>query len=142
MTDPATRLSGFIRDSLDFGDPISDGVDLFERVRITGDDASDFMDLFFETFDVNASTYRWYFHHAEEGDSGFGGVFFRSPDQKVEHIAITPDLLREAISSKEWPIEYPGHDIPRIRGDVLVNQFLAVGLLIGVVAVVITRFVS
>lgn len=69
-----------------------DDTDVFGQLGIEGDDAFEFIEAFANRFSVDMSGYRWYFHHAEEG-MNTGSLFFRSPDQWVERIAITPTIL-------------------------------------------------
>lgn len=99
--------------------------DVFGQLGIEGDDAFEFIEAFANRFSVDMSGYRWYFHHAEEGVNT-GSLFFRSPDQRVERIAITPDILGEAIRTKRWPLQYPTHKVPSVRWDTRLNQAIVV----------------
>jgi len=104
---------------------LPDDANVFGQLGIEGDDAFEFIEAFANRFAVDMSGYRWYFHHAEEGVNT-GSLFFRSPDQRVERIAITPDILCEAIRTKHWPLQYPTHRLPSVRWDIRLNQALIV----------------
>jgi hypothetical protein len=97
--------------------------DLFRRLAIDGDDASEFIDEFARTFGVDTSEYRWYFHHGEEG-LNFGGVLFPPPYRRVSWIPITLTTLVEAARTKRWPIAYPAHNLPKVRWDLRLNLAL------------------
>lgn len=103
--------------------------DLFDRYGIDGDDASEFMENFITRFEIDAANYRWYFHHGEEG-TNYGGLFFAPPYRRVKRLPITPNILIEAIESKQWPLRYPVHSLPAVRWDTRVNQLLFVAPLV------------
>jgi hypothetical protein len=99
---------------------IADSADLFFEAGIDGDDAFEFVDAFAAQFAVDISGYRWYFHHGEEGHN-LGGLFFRPPYDRVDHIPVTLDLLIKAVELKRWPIVYPPHELPETRWDTRIN---------------------
>ncbi|MDO1558891.1 DUF1493 family protein [Brevundimonas sp. 2R-24] len=105
-------VRAFARRPLD----IPEDEDLFRRLSIDGDDADEFLEPFAERFGVDMSAYRWCFHHGEEGVNP-GAVFFKPPDQRVERIPITLDILVEAARSGRWPVAYPGRRLPKVRWD-------------------------
>ncbi len=115
-----------------WGEKLPDGgdTDLFERFGIEGDDASEFMETFASRFEIDAENYRWYFHHRDEG-TNFGALLFKPIYERVKRIPITPDILIEAIESKQWPVAYPPHEVPPVRWDIRANQLV---LAISVVA--------
>ena len=123
VRNPRSDLIEFLRLFSESPESLSDDADLFALIGLEGDDASDFIDRFSGRFGVDANGYRWYFHHAEEGWN-FGGLFFAPPDQRVERLPITPGILVEAIEAKQWALQYPLHDLPRVRWDTRVNQSL------------------
>lgn len=129
MTDPQAELSDFLASVAD--GPLRGEVDadVFGALGIDGDDGFDFIDSFAARFGTDMSGYRWYFHHGEEG-WGVGGLFFRPPYARVKTIPITRDILVEAIRSGRWPIEYPAHELPKVRWDTRINQGVALGLLV------------
>lgn len=141
MTTPEDQLADFLKQASDFERAVPDGADLFKAMRITGDDAFELMDSFFAAFEIDASEYRWYFHHAEEG-MNVGGLVFKSPGQRVDYIPLTPEILKEAIKSKQWPIRYPEHSLPKVRGDMLINQVLLLVGGAGLLLFLWTRFVT
>ncbi|MBL7974181.1 MAG: DUF1493 family protein [Candidatus Kapabacteria bacterium] len=91
----------------------------------TGDDFNDLIEKYAEQFNVDMSLYLWYFHHSEEGLMSVGNIFFKTPDQRVTHIPITPTMLLEFAQSGKWNVRYPEHTIPPKRYDILVNQIIA-----------------
>jgi hypothetical protein len=117
-----------------------DDADLFEVFGIEGDDAFEFMEGFAAEFGVDMSDYRWYFHHSEEGQN-FGGVFFRPLDRRVQRIPITVHVLLEAIKTKQWPVRYPEHVLPRVRWDIRFNQLLVLLFLLALASWLWSRFV-
>lgn len=139
--DAKDAVADFIADHCDYDQSLTGGDDIFLIVRITGDDADDFMVRFADRFSVDMANYRWYFHHEEEG-SNFGGLFFKSPDQRVDYIPITIDLLADAVREKRWPIEYPTFELPRARKDILINQSIVAICLLGLVVFLWERLVS
>tara|TARA_R110002051_G_scaffold279692_1_gene341180 strand:+ start:94 stop:519 length:426 start_codon:yes stop_codon:yes gene_type:complete len=125
MSDARSRLAEWFEEFWGEQLPIGDDIDLFERFGIEGDDASGFMDSFAAHFDVDGQDYRSYFHHRDEG-TNFGALFFAPPYRRVQRIPITPDMLVKAIETKRWPLTYPPHEVPAVRWDRRVNQFLLV----------------
>jgi len=101
--------------------------DLNDELGIDGDDFSELMELFKKEFGVNMENYRWYFHHGEEGWS-IGTLFVKPPYARVQRIAVTPRLLLQAATAREWPITYPEHHLPSRRYDILIDQIALLGL--------------
>jgi hypothetical protein len=102
--------------------------DIFEHLRISGDDVSEFLERFAARFDIDMRGYLWYFHQDEEFSLNFGALIFKPPSERVERIPITPAVLSEAIDTKHWPIVYPGHHLPKVRWDIVFN--IPIGLLL------------
>ncbi|MNT62723.1 hypothetical protein D3C72_2004740 [compost metagenome] len=123
MSDARLRLAEWFEEFWGKKLLASDDDDLFERFGIDGDDASSFMDGFGARFGINGENYCWYFHHREEG-TNFGALFFAPPYRRVRRIPITPNILIEAIETKQWPLKYPPHQVPTVRWDIRVNQLL------------------
>jgi acyl carrier protein len=109
--------------------------DLFEDFGVFGDDLFELIDEFSEKYDVNIDNFLWYFHSPEEASSLFG-IIFSPPNKRVSRIAITPDILVQYDNQKCWRLEYPAHEIPKRRWDILLSQllFLALGVA-GIVSV-------
>lgn len=125
MSDARKQLAEWFEGYCDAPLPGRGDADLFKVCGIVGDDAWGFMDAFAAHFGVNGDGYRWYFHHDEEG-TNFGALFFKPPYRRVDRMAITPDILVEAIESGQWPLHYPPHELPSVRWDIRVNQALVV----------------
>lgn len=140
MSDARTAVAEFLRDFWGDTKPLSDDADLFATLGIDGDDAFEFMDKFAAKFEIEASNYRWYFHHGEEG-TGIGGLFFAPPYRRVDHIPISLNTLTEAVETKRWPIDYPAHELPSARWDIRLNQVLALLALGGLALWLWHRFV-
>ena len=100
---------------------IRSDTDLHAELRVDGDDFFELAETFQERFSVEMSSYRWYFHHGEEGWS-LGGLFFRAPQDRVARIPVTPQLLLESANSGRWMLEYPEHTIPPERYDLFFLQ--------------------
>lgn len=109
---------------------LTPNADLHDDLGITGDDFSVLMRKFEKEFGVDMQAYRWYFHHAEEGALGFGGLFINSPSYRVPHIPVTPQLLLQAASQGSWPMQYPEHE-PRGKGvDITIDRVLALAVVL------------
>ena len=119
----------------------ADDEDLFARFGIDGDDAFDFMDSFAARFEVDIANYLWYFHHGEEGVN-IAGLFFAPPYRRVKSIPITAATLLEAIRSRRWPLEYPAHNLPKVRWDIWLNLSLILFMFALVAIGMALRFLS
>lgn len=126
-------LFEFLQETLDAQGPVEKDVDLFRRYGIDGDDGSEFMQAFHQSFDVRLEGFRWYFHYAEEGFPKIGALFCKPPYGRVAHIPVTVRHLEEAIDKKVWPISYPEHQLPSKRWDIIIDWiFLGAILLTGI----------
>lgn len=141
MSDAHAQVSNFLERFEPPTRVMSDDEDLFDALGIEGDDAVEFMDAFVTRFDIDATTYRWYFHHADEGWN-LGGLFFRPIYRRVERIPITVAVLTEAVRTRRWPILYPDHVLPRRRWDILINQIVIAASLFGILVGAWLRFVA
>ncbi|MBL0118014.1 MAG: DUF1493 family protein [Saprospiraceae bacterium] len=94
--------------------------DIDRDLRWTGDDFDELMEKYAQRYQVDMSSYLWYFHHAEEGNN-FGSAFFRAPNELVEHIPVTPKLLFEFAQKGKWDLDYPEHTLPKRRYDLIAN---------------------
>ena len=94
--------------------------DLFFDLRISGDDFHELMEEFATTFKVDMSNYLWYFHTNEEGQN-IGGVFFKPPYNRVNHIPVTPAMLLDFANAGHWQIQYPEHQLPKYRWDMVIS---------------------
>lgn len=101
--------------------------DIFETVRISGDDCFELIEKFSKKYDVDISNFLWYFHHEEEGSwNSIGGYFYKSPDKLVNRIPITPKMLAQFAETKKWEINYPHHQVPDKRKDLIFNQIVLI----------------
>ena len=108
---------------------ITSQTDIFEDLGVVGIDFHEMMEKYAEKFNVDMTSYLWYFHSGEEGLS-IGREFFKSPYDRVNRIPVTPKMLTEFANKTYWDIAYPDHKLPKRRWDILINQGLAIGLFI------------
>lgn len=130
MSEARTAVLEFLKDAWDWTRPLSDDEDLFDALGIDGDDGTEFMEMFVARFDVDATDYRWYFHHGDEGWN-IGALFYRPIYRRFGRIPITVAVLTEAVRTRRWPIVYPEHHVPGRRWDIVINQIFVVVVLIG-----------
>lgn len=104
--------------------PITAKTDIYKDLGTVGDDFFELIEKYALRFKVDISTFLWCFHSEEEGQN-FGSLFFKPPDARVERIPITPYLLAKFVETKKWEIDYPPHELPEIRYDMIVNQVFA-----------------
>lgn len=97
--------------------------DLLNDKGVCGDDFHELIDDYAKNFNVDMTGYRWFFHADEEGWNIIGGFFFK-PHKMVTHIAVTPALLRYMANKGHWDMEYPPHNLPKQRWDIIINQVL------------------
>lgn len=81
-------------------------VDIFAELGVAGDDFHDLIDAYARQFEVCMDNYLWYFHTDEEALSFTSSIFGR-PYQKVNRIAVTPQMLLQFANSKCWQLDYP-----------------------------------
>ena len=124
--DTIALVRAFIAKECDYDGALSLDDDVFYRLGITGDDSDDFLESFAKTFDIDTSGYLWYFHSEEEG---FSVVPFKPPNQLVDRIPITIQVLAESVEAKVWTVVYPDHDMPASRLDVAFHWFFFVVLI-------------
>lgn len=122
-------------------DKISPETDLYADQRVDGDDFFEFAETFGSKFSVDMSSYRWYFHHGEEGWSP-GGLFFRAPQDLVERIPKTPRLLLESANNGRWMLQYPEHYIPPKRHDLTINAVIVAFVILALVVYVIIKIAT
>lgn len=97
--------------------------DVFSEVGIDGDDCDEFLQKYSEKYSVNMNDFLWYFHYQDEASLtsfNIGGSLFKSPNQSVTMIPITPKMLTEFANSKKWSVDYPEHKLPKHRYDIYV----------------------
>ncbi|OKH18113.1 DUF1493 family protein [[Limnothrix rosea] IAM M-220] len=112
----------FIQTELEVSETLlNPDTDLFQTFDLQADACNDFMKSFGEEFKVDLDNYLWYFHHGEAG-LNIGGFIFAPPYRRVERLAITPEILQKAATKKRWKLQYPDHDIPKKRWDMVINK--------------------
>jgi hypothetical protein len=101
--------------------------DIFETVRISGDDCFELIEKFSKKYNVDISNYLWYFHHEEEGSwNSIGGLIYKTPDKLVKRIPVTPKMLTQFAETKKWNFNYPYHQLPEKRKDILFNKIVLI----------------
>ena len=128
-----------VDDTLDFlkdlagTDKIAPDSDIFKDIGMVGDDFREMIEKYSEKYSVNMETYLWYFHNVEEGFMSIGGFFFDAPYNRVERIPITPTMLCDFANKGKWGINYPDHQVPKKRYDILINRVVVGVFILGVV---------
>jgi Protein of unknown function (DUF1493) len=117
------EVAQFVRDETGYKN-ISPETKLVEDIGSDGDDMFEFMQHYSKRFAVDLSSYRWYFHHREEGSWSLGGLFFAPPYDRVSHLPITVGMLHDFAQQKRWALSYPEHQLPKHRIDLYINQVL------------------
>ncbi len=115
-------------------DEVKADADIDHDLGCTGDDFHELINEYSDKFNVNMESYLWYFHTYDEGHSNsIGRIFFKTPYERVKHIAVTPNVLWESVCAGIWTIEYPEHELPNRRYDILINQVVVVVFIIFVI---------
>lgn len=97
--------------------------------HILMDDFHELVDIYAKQFNVNMDNYLWYFHAEEEG-TNISKYFYKPPYDRVDRISITPLILEQFAQAREWNIEYPPHNLPKHRYDLIINFiFITIPLL-------------
>ena len=117
------EIAALVREQTGF-ERVTPTARLVEDIGADGDDMFELMERYSERFGVDLSTYRWYFHHGEEGSWSMGGLVFDPPYKRVPHMPITVGMLHQFAEQKRWGIHYPQHQLPKRRIDILINQVL------------------
>ena len=103
--------------------------DIFS-LGIYGDDMDEFIGSYHKKYNVNFDNYLWYFHNEEEISNNFsiGKIFFKPPYDSVERIPITPEILTKFANTKVWEIDYPEHQLPKYRYDIILDFIIFGGI--------------
>ena len=141
MDEARAAVLEFLDEAWDWRRPLADDADLFDALGIDGDEGSDFIEAFVARFEVDATAYRWYFHHGEEGWS-IGALFYRPIHRRFGYIPITLAVLTEAVRTRRWPIAYPEHVVPGRRWDIVINHIFAAAVMAGLAVWGWMRFVG
>jgi hypothetical protein len=96
---------------------------------VYGDDFWELIEAYSKKFEVDCSNFLWYFHSREEGMNS-GAFFFKSPDQCVERIPVTPQMLLNFTKTKKWGVVYPPYKIPTKRWDIIINKIIFIAIIL------------
>ncbi|MFB6344094.1 hypothetical protein ACE1ET_20415, partial [Saccharicrinis sp. FJH62] len=121
-------------------DSLESDSDIFE-LGIVGDDFDELIVEFSEKYKIKMDSYLWYFHANEEGLS-IGGLFFKSPNKRVNRIPITPKFLLTIANQGFWNIDYPKHELPKYRLDIIINKILVAVFVIIFGYTIIHKFIN
>lgn len=114
--------------------------DVFAEVGVSGDDCNDLMITYQKKYQVDMSKYLWYFHHEEEESwNTIGGSFFQRPNERVKRIPITPKMLTEFANSKKWNVDYPEHNLPKYRYDIIISWSFIILLIILITIIIFLK---
>ena len=102
--------------------------DIEKDLGCTGDDFFELMEAYSKRFGVDMSGFLWYFHTQAEGHN-LGSLIARSPDQHVQRIPVTLDVLVHSALNRKWSVVYPPHQIPEQRWDIRINQLLGLAVI-------------
>lgn len=105
--------------------------DLFEELGIEGDDFSELIEKYALTFNVNMDDFLWYFHSNDEGINVWRFIF-KPPNKKVNRIAVTPELLLRFANTKKWDLNYPEHNKPTNRRDLIYSNIFWLIIVLGI----------
>lgn len=119
---------------------INSQADIFSGLGVTGDDFHEMIEKYAKKFNVDMTSYLWYFHANEEGHNT-GSIFFKAPHEKVKRIPVTPKMLVDFANKGTWTIDYPEHTLPKRRYDIIINRVLLLGLLIYIVITLLIKYV-
>ena len=121
-------------------DQINSQTDIFLDLHVFGDDFHEMIEKYSKTFNVDMTSYLWYFHTYEEGYNT-GAYFFKAPNERVNRIPVTPKMLLDFANNGKWTIDYPEHTIPKRRYDLIINTVLILGILILFIISLLIKFV-
>ena len=114
--------------------------DIFLDLGVTGDDFHEMIEKYQKTFNVDMTSFLWYFHADEEGQS-IGGGFFKPPYERVKRIPVTPQMLLDFANKGKWIIDYPEHTLPKRRYDLIINTILVIGFFIFLTIYLLNKYV-
>jgi hypothetical protein len=121
------QILAFVR-SRTTAEEVNEDSDLFEDLELRGKTFTDFIKAFAQRFQVDISTYTWYFH-TDEDEISIGTMFFKPPNERVHRIPVTPSMLLHFANQGYWDVHYPEHEIPSSRLDILINILIVFGVL-------------
>lgn len=114
----------FLEDQID-SDAITEASDILKDLCVDGDNFFDLVTFFSKRYNVDISSCLWYFHWSEEGSwNSIGSWISKSPDKKVPYIPVASLMLTEFANKGKWDIQYPDHQRPKRRYDLMLNGVL------------------
>ena len=114
--------------------------DVFAEVGVSGDDCDDLMVTYQKKYQVDMSECLWYFHHEEEGSwNTIGGSFFQRPNERVKRIPNKTKMLTEFANSKKWNVDYPEHNLPKYRYDIIISWSFIILLIILITIIIFLK---
>ncbi|HEY9176630.1 MAG TPA: DUF1493 family protein [Flavipsychrobacter sp.] len=117
--------------------------DLYKKHHVYGDDWFELIEAYANDFKVDCSNLLWYFHTCEEGRfNSPGKLFFKSPDEMVEYMPVTPAMLLDFANKGKWDIEYPSHEIPKTRKDTMTSQVVISILVVFMLLILLAKAVK
>lgn len=119
------EVAAVVREPTGHRGPVTAATALQSDLGVDGDDMDELLAAYSSRFGVDLAGYLWYFHRGDEAAFNVGGLFIPPPDRRVAEIPITLGMLRDFAELGRWGVEYPPHEIPEFRGDILINQVIA-----------------
>ncbi|WP_437125369.1 DUF1493 family protein [Flavobacterium enshiense] len=127
--DKITEILEFVKEFTG-ADNVTEESDIETEIGCYGDDFDELIEKYSKKFNVDVSSYLWYFHTGEEASFNIGSIFSKPPNELVKRIPVTPKMLLEFSEKGKWDIKYPMHKIPKIRYDMIINQIIFIGIII------------
>lgn len=115
--------------------------DINSELGVDGDDFHELMSEYSDKFNVDMDNFLWYFHSGEEGQN-LGGIFFAPPYKRVDRIPITPKTLFTFSETGSWNINYPKHELPKKRYDMILNRFIGMLMVLAMVIILIFKYLK
>lgn len=115
-------------------DDVNELTDIFEDLGCVGDDFHELIEEYAKKYNVDMTSYLWYFHADEEGGwNSIGNIFFKPPYQRVKRIPVTPLMLLKFAMQKKWEVSYPEHHLPKRRYDIIINRIMVILFIIVII---------
>lgn len=108
--------------------PVAPDADILADLGVFGEGFNRLVRAFSIRFQVDTTSYLWYFHTDEESQT-IGSLFFKPPYERVRRIPVTPLMLLHFAQEGHWAVHYPDHQIPSSRADFFINILVLIGIL-------------
>lgn len=125
-----SEIIDLIRYKTGYEGEIGEQSSLQDDLDIYGDELSDVLQDYALEFNVNMGDYLWYFHIGKEEGFNLGAWFFKPPTKRVTEIPITLHMLHQFAVSGVWSVDYPEHQLPKYRIDIIINRIISISLLL------------